>query len=235
MPRNKRALLLGASGLTGGHLLRILLADDRYDHITTLGRKPLSLEHRKLQQAVIDFDHSNRHQGFFQVDEVFCCLGTTINKAGSRENFFKVDHTYPLECARMAKGAGARSFIIVTSLGAHSRSRNFYLRTKGSLEEELKRLNFERLIIVRPSLLLGERHERRLLESVGISMMPALAFLLVGPLRQYRAIAAEKVAWCMVHLAHTVTEPSRIVESDELDAMFKANHSDHELRSNSHF
>ncbi len=223
MPAKKRALVLGASGLTGGHLLRFLLEDDRYDRVTTLGRKPINLKHKKIQHVMIDFDQLDRQHSLFEVDDVFCCLGTTLKKAGSRENFIKVDHTFPLACARMAKPAGAKRFIIITSLGAQPNSPNFYLRTKGSLEEELKALQFERLIIVRPSLLLGERDERRLIESLAINVMPAIAFLLIGPLRRYRAIAAKKVAWCMAHLAHTANEPVRIVESDELENLYQRN------------
>jgi uncharacterized protein YbjT (DUF2867 family) len=223
MSTKRRALLLGASGLTGSHLLRFLLEDDRYDLITSVGRKPLELTHKKLQQAVVDFDHPNSQQQLFKMDDIFCCLGTTIKKAGSRENFIKVDHTYPLACARLSKAAGAKRFIITTSLGAHPQSPNFYLRTKASLEEELEALNFERLIIVRPSLLLGDRAERRFLESLAIKAMPVIDFLLIGRLRKYRAIEAKKVAWCMVHLANTVNEPVRVVESDELQTVFHRN------------
>lgn len=223
MSTKKRALLLGASGLTGSHLLRFLLDDDRYDRVVALNRRPLNIQHQKLQQAVIDFEQLNGQPTLLQADDVFCCLGATIKKAGSRENFVKVDHTYPLSCARLAKAAGAKRFIIITSLGAHPKSPNFYLRTKGSLEEELKSLRYERLVIVRPSLLLGKRAERRFLESVAIKVMPALAPLLMGPLRRYRAIEAQKVAWCMVHLASNGSESVRIVESDELEKLYSAN------------
>lgn len=223
MPAKKRALVLGASGLTGGHLLRFLREDDRYDRVTTLGRKPIDLKHKKIQHVMIDFDQLDRQPSLFEVDDVFCSLGTTIKKAGSRENFTKVDHTYPLTCARLAKASGVKCFITITSLGAHPKSPNFYLRTKGSLEEELKALQFERLIIVRPSLLLGERNERRFVESLAIKVMPAIAFLLIGPLRRYRAIDSKKVAWCMAYLANTASEPVRIVESDELENLYHRN------------
>ncbi len=223
MSPKKRALLLGASGLTGGHLLQFLLADERYDRVTAVGRKSINIEHPKLQQAVLDFEQLNGRQKLFQAEDVFCCLGTTIKKAGSRENFIKVDHTYPLAAARLAKAAGAERFLIITSLGAHPKSPNFYLRTKGALEEELKALDFERLIIVRPSLLLGERPERRWAESLASKIVPAMNFLLIGPLRKYRAIEARKVAWCMAHLADTADEPVRIVESDELENLFQKN------------
>lgn len=223
MSPQKRALLLGASGLTGGHLLQFLLDDERYDRVIAVGRRPLDIGHHKLQQAALDFEQLNGRQSLFQAEDVFCCLGATIKKAGSRENFIKVDRTYPLTCARLAKAAGAKRFIIVTSLGAHPRSPNFYLRTKGLLEEELQALQFKRLIIVRPSLLLGARTERRGAESLASKIMPAMNFLLIGPLRKYRAIAAKKVAWCMIHLANTSKEPVRIVESDELENLYQRN------------
>lgn len=195
----KRAVVVGGSGLVGGHLIAQLLADPAYSHVVSLGRRELpGLTHPKLEQRVIDFDRLDATIGAFQADAVFCCLGTTIRAAGSREAFRKVDYTYPLEVAKLARQVGVTQFLLVTAIGASSTSPSFYLRTKGELERDVGRLGFPNLQIFRPSFLLGARAEARPLENVAMPIFRILAPVMIGPLRAFRPIDASEVARQMV-------------------------------------
>lgn len=217
MPAPARsALVLGATGLVGGHCLDLLLADDAWDRVTTLGRRPAAREHPKLEQRTADFGRLEEHAEAFGVDDVFCCLGTTIRAAGSREAFRRVDHDYAVAAARLASERGARHFLLVTALGADPASGVFYNRVKGETERDVSGLPFASVSILRPSLILGERAERRTAEALAQRVAPLLGAILVGPLRRYRAIEARAVARAMVRLAKEAAPGVRIAESDEL-------------------
>ncbi|MGC5324312.1 oxidoreductase [Brevibacillus sp. SYSU BS000544] len=213
----KSALLFGASGLVGSHLLQYLLRDERYYRIDIVVRTPLPLNHPKLQQHVIDFHQLEQHRELFAVDHVFCCLGTTIKKAKSREAFIQVDKTYPLEIAYLAKASGVQQFHVITAMGSNSTSSLFYNRVKGELENELRKIDFPSLLIYRPSLLLGDRHEFRLGEKIGSIIFKAASFVMIGPLAKYKAIEANIVAKGMLHTAHR-EKPTGVVilESEEI-------------------
>ena len=193
----RTALLAGATGLVGSHLLRLLLADETYQKVTILGRRGLPLTSPKLQQRLIDFDHLADLDAP-KVDDVFCCLGTTIKKAGSQEAFRKVDLGYVEALARVAARAGAKQFLLVSAIGANAKSRVFYSRVKGETEAAVQAVGFAGTHIFRPSMLLGERAESRILERMGTPLMRAVAFAMVGSLRRYRPIPAETVAAAMV-------------------------------------
>jgi len=214
--RSRRALLLGATGLTGSHLLSRLIADHRYRRIHVLSRRSLPMRDDRLYTHVVDFDHIAPQHEAFRVDDVYCCLGTTIRQAGSRERFQQVDYRYVMRIARAAQAAGAETFVVISALGADSRSSSFYLRTKGELERDLEGLSFRHLVIVRPSLLVGRRDTRRLLEGVGMWILPKLTWLMQGPLKPYRAIAADVVAGAMHRLAWQDETGTQVVISDEL-------------------
>jgi uncharacterized protein YbjT (DUF2867 family) len=202
----RTALLLGATGLVGGHLLELLLADATYRQVTVLVRRTLGRTHEKLREVVVDFDRLDDARAELAVDDVFCCLGTTIKKAGSQEAFRRVDHDYPLRAAELAQAAGAGRYLVVTAVGANAKSGIFYNRVKGELEEALRGLSFPRgVVIVRPSILLGERAESRPAEAVGMAVMRATAFAFAGPLKRYRAIKAEDVARALVAAARADT------------------------------
>lgn len=192
------ALIAGASGLVGGFLLRQLLEAPEYERVIALGRRPLDLAHPKLVQVTADFTALEKVTADLRCDDAFCCLGTTIKRAGSRENFRAVDHAAVLAFAWAARRNGAARFFVVTALGADARSRIFYNRVKGETEEALEVLDFRTLAIFRPSLLLGPRAEKRLGERVGAALMWLADPLLLGPLRKYRAIRAEVVARAML-------------------------------------
>lgn len=215
----RTALLLGASGLIGGHCLDLLLRDDAYDQVIALVRKPLPMTHPKLTQHSVDFDQLQEFAHLLKADDVFCCLGTTIKKAGSQEAFRKVDFTYAHEAAQLAANNGATQFLLVSSLGADAKSPVFYNRIKGEIEAAVSLLNFTSVSIFRPSLLLGERSEFRLGERLAEPVAKALSFFLIGGLRKYRAIEAHTVAVAMIEIAKMKIEGVNVYESDRIQAI----------------
>jgi len=202
--------IAGATGLTGQWVLALLLDDPGVEHVVAPTRHPLS-PHPKLENPVGMVSHLIcQLQG--PVDTVFCCLGTTIRQAGSREAFRMVDYDLPLMLGKHALALGARHYIAISALGADPASRLFYNRTKGELELALQKQGWPQLTIVRPSLLLGARHKPRLGEVF------AAPFSRILPGR-WRGIEASTVACAMVRLAKTPGQGLRIVESDELQAL----------------
>ncbi len=193
------ALVAGASGLIGRQLVRLLLDSGRYAEVKALVRKPLGIDHARLSEIRYDFHHPD--PSLIRADVVFCCLGTTIKKAGSREAFREVDEIFSLQVAEAGLANGASRFHIVTAMGADSRSFFLYNRVKGDVEEGLKRLGYPVLHIYRPSLLLGAREERRIGEKIAAGVMGLLQPLLSGPLLKYRAIEASRVARAMLALS----------------------------------
>jgi len=211
----KTALIAGATGLVGGHCLSELLASPSYDSVIAVGRRPLGLPQRGLRQVTTDLlTLSAEHAA--GADDVFCCLGTTIKKAGSRDAFRSVDFDLPLALARAARSAGATRYCLVSSLGASPRARTFYLRVKGELEDALGGFGFPSLIVVRPSLLLGDRVETRPGEHLAEFALRLASPLLRGRWRKYRGIEASAVARAMVRLAEQGAKGRRVVESDEI-------------------
>lgn len=219
MPRT--ALLLGATGLVGGELLTLLLADADYRQVTMLVRRNLPRTHPKLVQRVVDFKDLSRDADAFKVDDVFCCLGTTIKKAGSQEAFRVVDYAYPLESARLAARQGAGQYLLITALGADAQSSVFYNRVKGEVEEAIGKLPLRSLHIFRPSLLLGDRQESRTGEKIAVAVMKPLGFLLAGPLKKYRGIQARTVAQAMLRTAKRNLTGRHAYNSDVIQEMGK--------------
>ena len=212
----RTALILGASGLIGGHCLGLLLRDEAYDQVIVLVRKSLLKNHPKLTQHEVNFDALSEHANLLKADDIFCCLGTTIKKAGSQEAFRKVDFTYAHEAAKLAAHNGATQFLLVSSLGADAKSSVFYSRVKGEIEAAISALNFESVSIFRPSLLLGERTEFRLAERIMEPLAKAFSFFLIGSLRKYRAIEARTVAAAMIEIAKAKTQGVNVYESDRI-------------------
>jgi uncharacterized protein YbjT (DUF2867 family) len=212
----KSALLVGASGLVGGHCLQFLLEESSYTRVVVLVRRPLSITHDKLVQHVVDFSELETLGECLIADDVYCCLGTTIKKAGTKEAFRKVDFDYPIKLAALAQHLGANQFLIVTSLGADPHSRIFYNRVKGEVEEAIRKISFITINIFHPSLLLGERTEHRIGEKAGAFIMSGLKYVLVGPLRKYRAIQARDVAKAMVQVAQKNLKGVNIFDSNQI-------------------
>lgn len=212
----KTALLIGSTGLTGSLLLDILLAGEDYGKVVSFVRKATGISHPKLAEHVVDFDNAGTYKDFIGGDDFFCCMGTTIKKAGTQEAFARVDLQYPLDFARIAKQKGIKQYLIISSIGANPLSKNFYLRTKGQVEEGLKNLNFDTAIAVEPSFLTGERKEFRLGEKIGLYVMKVLSLFMVGKLRRYRSIEARQVARSMYDAAQAGLEGYYVLKSEQL-------------------
>jgi uncharacterized protein YbjT (DUF2867 family) len=210
MNQNTRHVLLaGATGLIGRHCLDALFTDPTVIAITAPTRRQLNVTHPKLRNPVVDFTNLDSALSGLTCDQVICCLGTTIKKAGSKERFREVDYEYPLTLARLTKAGGATHYLVVTSMGSDASSMVFYNRVKGELERELAMLGFAALTIVRPSLLLGKRDELRLGEKF------AEPFAQLLP-KKWRAIEGKTVAQALVALAREPARGTRVVESAEL-------------------
>jgi len=190
-----KAVILGASGLVGSHLLQKLLDSPDFSEVVAFVRRPLILTHSKLKQVIDPLEEMEKHQAYFQTsDIVFCCLGTTIKKAKTKEAFRHVDFELPLKAAKLF----SHHFILITALGSKSSSPIYYNKVKGELEDELKKLNLKKLSIVRPSLLLGEREEKRLFEGLGQTLYPMINPLLPS---KYKAVTANDVAETLIKIA----------------------------------
>jgi uncharacterized protein YbjT (DUF2867 family) len=210
------AVIAGSTGLVGMALLQQLLNGFRYDKIIILVRKSTGLRHPKLEERIIDFDQLDAGIGPVAAEDWYCTLGTTRKQAGSREAFRKVDHDYPVALARLALESGAERFLLVTAMGASEHSLFFYNRVKGETERDLASLGLPELHLFRPSLLLGERRERRGGEALAAFIMKAMRPLLIGPLRKYRGIPAEQVANAMWISAARERPGMQIVENDKI-------------------
>lgn len=214
MPRT--ALIVGATGLTGQQVLQQLLSDARYQQVHVLVRKHAFAPHAKLVEHLIDFAALPTLP---KVEDVFCCLGTTIKVAGSKAAFRTVDFDYVMNVAKAAKKSGAQRFMVMSSLGANSRSSVFYSRVKGEMEEALRQLGFAELHIFQPSFLVGERAESRPGERFAITAFQIISPLLFGPARKYRAIEVADVARAMIRAAWSQKGGTHVYLSDEIQRM----------------
>jgi uncharacterized protein YbjT (DUF2867 family) len=213
---SRTAVVLGASGLVGGFCLRALVDDEDYTRVLTFGRRELPpLTRAKVTQRVADLASLDA-EDFREAQDIFSALGTTIRKAGSQEAFRKIDFELPLRAAEEALKAGAEQFVVVSSVGADPQSKNFYLRTKGELEQELAKLPFRAVHILRPSLLIGKRQEFRLGESIATMIAPALDLVTLGPWRKYHSMRAEIAGKAMVAAAKQGASGTSVYEYDQI-------------------
>jgi uncharacterized protein YbjT (DUF2867 family) len=204
MTKLKRiAMIAGASGLVGSYCLQRLLRDERYREVISLVRTPTRARHPRLRERTVDFASLEKAGEFPALDDVYCCLGTTIGQAGSEEAFEKVDRVFVLALAKLARRLGAQRFLLVSALGADPGSRIVYNKVKGRTELELQQLDFPALHIFRPSLLTGPRKEFRLGEKLAAPLAALLRPALRGGLAKYRAVHADHVADCMIQAAYS--------------------------------
>lgn len=212
----KIAIVSGATGLVGEQLMNLLLSGSDYGKIIALVRSSLDMSHKKLDQRVIDFSLLPEALHNVKADHGFCCLGTTLKIAGSKAMQYIIDHDYVVAFAMACHAAGVKRFAVVSSVGASAESSNFYLRTKGEMERDLKKIPFESLYILRPSLLLGDRKESRPGEKTAIAIMGALSPLFIGSLKKYRGVRAATVAACMARHVMMEDKGMKILTSDEI-------------------
>ena len=211
----KTAIVIGATGLIGKHLTKLLLDDPAYSSVKVFVRRTLNISNPKLEEHVVDFDEISIWKDKITGDELYSAMGTTIIKAGSKEAQYKIDVTYQYEFAKAAVENGVRDYFLVSSSGANVKSKLFYMRIKGELEEKVKLLPFNKIRIFRPSLLLGERSERKFGEKAAERLLkivvPIFPFL-----KNQRPIEGEKVAGAMIVSANE-TDDERIKIFEPMD------------------
>lgn len=212
----KRALIVGATGLIGRSLLDLLLQSGLYAKVYVVGRRSVDFTHPKLECQVVDFDDMAGFSLPEKIHDIFITLGTTRQKAGSREAFHRVDHDYVVDFARWGAANGVEKILVVSSIGADSLSSNFYLKTKGCMEETVKNCGVATIYIFRPALLLGARKEFRVAEKLGGCLLWLFRPLLVGRYRRYRPIQASQVAYAMFNMAQMQRKTVYVMESDEI-------------------
>jgi uncharacterized protein YbjT (DUF2867 family) len=213
----KTAVVAGASGMIGSELCRQLAREDSgFDRVVALTRRPLDLSFEKVVEQRAELGRLDVLADIGPFDAAFCTLGSTIKVAGSREAFRLVDYDYVVAFARFAKGAGAKTLVLLTSVDSNPKSPNFYLQVKGEAELAVEGVGFESVYFMRPSFLMGVRREVRTGERIGITVTKVVQFGLVGVLRKYRPIRAEMVAGGMVGAALESTRGRRVCHYDEI-------------------
>ena len=220
--KNKTALVFGSTGLIGNLLLEEIILSDSYSGVKIFVRQPTGISIAKVKEFAVDFSDTDTFSKQIKGDDLFICLGTTIKKAGSVRKMEEIDRDLPIKIAEMASTNGVKKVAVVSSIGASAGSKNYYLRIKGEMEQEILKLNFENIAIVRPSMLLGERKEKRAGEMVGKIVMKTFKPLLIGKMKKYRGIHGRDVAKAMIAILQK--EPVKTVyESDELQLIADMN------------
>jgi len=213
---SNKAIIAGSSGLIGSNLLGILLQEAFYDEVLILVRKKLAIKHPKLTQLVIDFDRLDAYADKLTGHAIFCCLGTTRHKTPDRTIYRKIDHDYPLILAQLAHKNGVEQYHLVSSIGANKASSTFYIKIKGETEADIEQIGIPALHIYRPSLLIGERQEKRVEEKIVTGLFKIINPLLFGGLKKYRSIPAAIVASAMYKQSIKTDKGLFIYESDKI-------------------
>ena len=211
------AVIAGSTGLVGAELLTMLLESEKYDKVYSLVRKPTGKQNPKLTELLVDFDElKNALSSITEVNDVFCCLGTTMKVAKSKEAFRKVEFLYPLFLAEWAVEKKANQFLMISAMGANPNSSIYYNRIKGEIENEISALSLSSITFFRPSLLLGYRKEKRIGEKMAVTIFKALSFLFVGLLKNYKGIEASQVAKAMIERAFKQKTGKEIILSGQM-------------------
>ncbi len=211
----KTALLFGSSGLIGGHLLNKLIQNNDYNKIKIFVRTEPEIKDSKIEIIKADFNNLKNHIEDIKGDDCFFCIGTTKQNSPDKNEYKRIEKDLPVEIAQIAKANSIDSFVYVSSGFADPKNSGAYLRYKGEVEEELKKLNFTKLVIMRPSFLMGNRKEKRFGEKIGIFLFKLLSPLFLGPLKKMKPIHSEKVAKAMIKVANEDIQQS-VFESNEI-------------------
>ena len=202
----RTALVVGATGVVGSYCVEYLASDNNYDKVILLLRRKLEINSKKVIQHVIDFDNIQQYHSIIKADDIFCCIGTTAKKVKDKKEYYKIDVTYPYEIGKIALENHAKQYLIVTAVGANSRSSSYYLKFKGQVEELLIDLHYPVSHFFRPSLIIGNRSEFRIFEKLFIGITKLTSLLMVGKLRKYKPLHGWQIAKSMVKNAKTLKE-----------------------------
>jgi len=212
---NKTAIILGATGLTGGILLKKLIVDKAYTKIKLFSRNPVDIQSDKIEEYLLDLLQLKKYEENFIADVIFCCIGTTASKTKDKELYKAIDYGIPVNAAKLAIKKDIKTFIVISSMGANASSSVFYNKTKGEMERDILEQDIKSTYILRPSLIGGNRNELRVGERIGKGIMSLLNPLCLGSLKKYKMIPPEKIASCMQKLAESESNQS-IFSSDEI-------------------
>ena len=216
--QQKTAIILGATGLTGNLLLQLLLKDNRYNKIKLFSRSTSGVVHPKIEEYLGDLIHLETFKNDFKADEVFCCIGTTKSKTPDKELYKKIDFGIPTMTAQLCKENAINTLVIISALGANSKSNIFYNRTKGEMEDAVLKLKIPKTYILQPSLIGGKREEKRIGEWIFKQLMKVANLVMAGPLKKYKSIHPKDIAKTMVWLANNEFKAVRI-PSDEIKSL----------------
>lgn len=211
----KTAIILGATGLTGSYLLKILLNDPKYDKVKVFSRSSLGFTHEKIEEHLINLLELEKYKADFRADEVYCCIGTTKSKTPDKETYKKIDYGIPVTAARLCKENNIDAFLVISALGADANSSIFYNKVKGQMQHDVLEAGIPKTYIFQPSLIAGNRDEERFFEKLGIKGMKIFNHLLVGSFKKYRSIHPETIAKAM-HVCANAGYPKILIESDEI-------------------
>ena len=216
----KKAILFGASGFIGSHLLQELLNNDDYEQVTIVVRKNQNITHPKLKILIGDFNSLPQLKANIIADEIFIALGTTKKHTPDENEYYQIDHDYPVLAAKIAKDNGAKSVFVVSAIGANSNSKIFYTKTKGDLERDIIALNFQHTHIFEPSMIIGNRKENRPIEKIFIKIVTVINPFLVGKLNKYKGIDGKDIAKAMNNASKNQSEKVKIYQWNEMKSLF---------------
>ena len=199
----KIALVFGSTGLVGGILLRLLVKDEKYKKIKVFVRSSTSKIDPKIEVVQTDFTKLENIKSEIKGDDCFFCIGTTRKKTPNKQDYINTEYNLPLSIGKICSDNNVQNFTYISSLGANPKTSNLYLKNKGMAEEELRKLNFKKFIVIRPSFLIGKRKEERFGEKIGIFAMKCISPILVGDLKKYKSINAEIVAKSMINISNS--------------------------------
>lgn len=212
------ALVLGATGLVGSNLVKLLLTDDSFQKVIILVRSDYPVQHPKLMVRKVHFDNHKQFEESMETgDSIFCCIGTTMKKVKNDKTLYKkIDYDIAVNAAKFGLAAGYKQYLVVSSVGANPASSSFYLHLKGMLEHSLKKFAYNSMHIFQPSVLLGKRDEFRAGELIGKGIIKALSIVFSGPLSKYRAVNALTVAKAMLAVSKNITKGKRVYNYKEM-------------------
>jgi uncharacterized protein YbjT (DUF2867 family) len=219
----KTAIILGATGLTGHTLLQKLIDDNRYERIKLFSRSKIEGLPTKVYQYIGDLFDLEDFAPEFIADEVYCCIGTTTKKTPDKGLYKQIDYGIPVTAARLSKANNISTFIVISAMGADTKSRLFYNKTKGDMEQAVLEQEIKNTYILRPSFIGGKRNEDRLMEKIGLGLFKLIDPLLIGPLKPYKIISAETIAEAMLILANQTHYTEAIITSDSIKNIVKQN------------